>query len=78
MECELDGLTVYYEIEGEGTPILMLHGMPCDHTHMLFEMERLFVHRAGWKRIYVDLPGMGRTSGAGWIQSNDDVLNVLE
>ncbi|HUN09101.1 MAG TPA: alpha/beta hydrolase [Aggregatilineales bacterium] len=56
----------------------MLHGWPYDHTHMAFEMERHFTLRAGWRRIYVDLPGMGRTPGADWILSSDDMLNVLE
>lgn len=78
MECKIDGLTLYYEIAGKGKPLLMLHGWPYDHTHMAFEMERHFTQRAGWQRIYIDLPGMGRTLGADWISSSDDVLDVLE
>lgn len=78
MECELDGITLYYEIAGKGKPVLMLHGFPYDHTHMVFEMERHFTQRAGWQRIYLDLPGMGKTPGVDWISSSDDVLNVLE
>lgn len=45
---------------------------------MVFEMERHFTQRAGWQRIYLDLPGMGKTPSADWISSSDDVLNVLE
>ena len=78
MECKLDGITLYYEIAGRGNPLLMLHGWPYDHTHMAFEMERHFSVRAGWQRIYLDLPGMGKTPGAKWISSSDDMLKVLE
>lgn len=78
MECKLDGITLYYEIAGKGKPLFMLHGWPYDHTHMVFEMERHFTQRAGWQRIYLDLPGMGKTPSADWISSSDDVLNVLE
>ena len=78
LECKLDGITLYYEIAGEGTPLLMLHGWSYDHTHMIFEMERHFASRPGWQRIYLDLPGMGKTPGIDWISSSDDVLSVLE
>lgn len=78
LECTLDGITMYYEVAGEGKPLLMLHGWPYDHTHMAFEMERHFTSRMGWQRIYIDLPGMGKTPGADWISSSDNVLDVLE
>jgi pimeloyl-ACP methyl ester carboxylesterase len=77
MECALDKITVFYEVRGEGRPILMLHGLPLDHRHMLDEMEPLFEYRPGWKRLYPDLPGMGQTVGPDWITCQDHVLNVL-
>ncbi len=77
MECQLKDISVYYEMMGEGEPIIMLHGMPLDHHHMMAEMEPLFTHRPGWKRIYVDLPGMGKTPGPDWITSQDQILDVL-
>ena len=39
-------------------------------------MEPLFVQRAGWRRLYPDLPGMGRTPGADWITCQDHMLEV--
>lgn len=77
MECTLDRITVHYEVRGEGRPILMLHGLPLDHRHMLDEMEPLFEHRSGWKRLYPDLPGMGKTIGPDWITCQDHVLDVI-
>jgi len=44
---------------------------------MLADMEPLFAGRPGWRRIYPDLPGMGRTPGADWISHQDDVLEVV-
>ncbi|MGD1011612.1 MAG: alpha/beta hydrolase [Acidimicrobiales bacterium] len=78
MLCDLDGIVVNYVTQGEGRPILMLHGWPLDHTQPAFEMERHFVEHAGWRRIYLDLPGMGQTEGPDWITCGDQVLDVLE
>lgn len=78
MECQLDRITVHYEVFGEGRPILMLHGLGDDHTATIYEMERHFTNREGWKRIYLDMPGHGKTSGADWITGTDQVLEVVE
>jgi len=78
VECDLGRVTFNYETVGEGRPILMLHGWPLDHSEMVFEMERHFTGRQGWRRIYVDLPGMGATPGPEWITCEDQVLEVLE
>lgn len=76
MECRLEDITLYYEVVGEGRPIIMLHGWPLDHRHMMSELEPLFQHRDGWKRIYPDLPGMGLTPGRDWITHQDQMLDV--
>jgi len=78
MECELDGITVHYEVFGQGRPILMLHGMPLDRTQMVYEMERHFTSRSGWRRIYLDMPGHGKTLGARWVTCTDQMLDVVE
>ena len=78
MDCNLAGSTLHYETFGEGQPILMLHGWPLDHRQLVFEMERHFVARVGWKRIYVDLPGMGRSQVPELVTGSDQVLDVLE
>lgn len=77
MECELKDITVYYELFGEGRPIIMLHGWSLDHRSMQSDMEPLFRHRRGWKRIYLDLPGHGRTPGKDWITNQDNILDVV-
>ncbi len=64
MECPLDRITISYEVRGEGRPLLALHGWPLDHRAMVGAFEPIFAKRKGWKRIYPDLPGMGKTKGA--------------
>lgn len=77
MECELEGITVHYEAFGEGRPVIMLHGWPLDHRVMVSNMEPLFQDRDGWKRIYPDLPGMGKTPGMDWITNQDQILDIV-
>ncbi len=77
MECQLKDISVYYEIVGEGKPMIMLHGWPLDHRHLAAAMEPIFANRPGWKRIYLHLPGMGKTAGPDWMSSQDQVLDVL-
>jgi pimeloyl-ACP methyl ester carboxylesterase len=76
MECVVRNLSLYYEDVGEGTPVLLLHGYHVDHRIMSGCMEPLFEGLTGYRRIYVDLPGMGRTK-PGWVQCADDMLELL-
>ncbi len=77
MDCELQNITVHYEIFGQGRPIIMVHGWTCDYRQMMGDMEPLFKQRNGWKRIYFDLPGHGRTPGKDWISNQDMMLDVI-
>jgi pimeloyl-ACP methyl ester carboxylesterase len=77
MECQIKGISIYYELFGEGIPIIMLHGWSVDHRHMVSDLEPLFKQRAGWKRIYLDLPGHGRTPGKEGMATQDMILEVV-
>jgi pimeloyl-ACP methyl ester carboxylesterase len=76
VECQVRDIPVYYEEIGAGRPLLMLHGSHTDHREMIHNMEPLFEQRDGWRRIYPDLPGRGKTPGADWIRSEDQMLEV--
>jgi len=76
MEAVVKNIPVYYEEYGTGIPILMLHGTPVDHRWMAANMEPIFQNRPGWRRIYPDLPGMGKTPGAEWITKHDQMVEV--
>lgn len=60
---------------GGGT-VLLLHGFTCDHRMMTAAFEPVFEDRQGWRRLYVDLPGHGRSGSAG-VDSTDAVFAVL-
>jgi pimeloyl-ACP methyl ester carboxylesterase len=78
MQVDIRGIPVNYEEVGEGRPVVFLHGGRADHRLMTFAFEPVFEGRDGWRRIYPDLPGMGRTPGADWITGEDDMLAVVE
>ncbi|MEV5833484.1 alpha/beta hydrolase [Nocardia sp. NPDC052112] len=77
MECEVTGVSVHYVEYGDGTPILMLHGSGVDHRELVGTMEPIFGDRRDYRRIYPDLPGMGRTSAPDTINSSDDVVDLV-
>jgi pimeloyl-ACP methyl ester carboxylesterase len=77
MQCELDKATIDYEEHGEGRPILLLHGWTMDRRVEIFDYEKIFATRPGWRRIYPDLPGMGRSVAKAGLFSQDDVLEAL-
>lgn len=77
MQQKLSKCTVHYEMFGEGRPILVLHGGFLDHRHMVDAMEPLFERRSGWKRIYIDLPGHGRSTVDATVTNHDQVLDII-
>jgi pimeloyl-ACP methyl ester carboxylesterase len=78
MECLIRNVRICYEIYGEGTPILMIHGWGPDHRLMKGCMEPIFqTMDKAWKRIYFDLPGMGKTKGETWITGSDQMLDIV-
>ncbi len=77
MKLELSKATIYYESFGKGYPLLALHGWMTDHRHMERLLEPVFDNRDGWKRIYIDIPGHGRSFGTEAIRNSDDVLDTI-
>jgi pimeloyl-ACP methyl ester carboxylesterase len=77
MQCRVRDLNINYEAVGVGRLLLALHGMPLDHRHIMEDLEPLFAHRVGWRRIYPDLPGMGQTQAADWLCRQDQVLDIV-
>lgn len=75
--CTVNNADINYEIKGEGKPILMIHGFTPDSRLMMGCMEPIFTNKEGYKRIYFDLPGMGKTKGGANINTTDDILNIV-
>jgi pimeloyl-ACP methyl ester carboxylesterase len=53
---------MHTETVGSGRPIVILHGWRLDSTVELADLEPVFMQATGWRRHYVDMPGMGRSS----------------
>lgn len=67
---------MYRTTRGEGRPVLLVHGFGVDHR-LLTPLDASIAASGGWRRVYVDLPGMGRSADvpAG---GTDEVLTALE
>jgi pimeloyl-ACP methyl ester carboxylesterase len=76
MPLTVRGIPVHHVEAGSGRPVVMLHGLPADHRLPRHHLEPVFDGRAGWRRIYPDLPGMGGTP-IGDVASVDDMLEVV-
>jgi len=76
MECSLENITIHYETSGEGRPIIFLPGWGLNARLTAHDMEPRFHQREGWKRIYIDPPGHGKTPGRDWITNQDKMLEV--
>jgi pimeloyl-ACP methyl ester carboxylesterase len=78
MTIQVGGASLAWESFGEGRPMLCLHGLSVDRRMMKACMEPLFAGRQrGWRRIYVDLPGMGETRAPLEAASSDRLLEIL-
>lgn len=76
MKCMLETATIDWEEHGQGRPILFLHGWTMNRRLEIADYEPIFASRGGWRRIYIDLPGMGQSVGHA-IRSQDDMLAAL-
>lgn len=75
MECQIDGVLVHYVEHGDGIPLVALHGAGVDHREIEAALEAV-IPGTGYRRIYPDLPGMGRSTADG-LSSNTDVITLL-
>jgi pimeloyl-ACP methyl ester carboxylesterase len=74
----IDKSDLYYEIYGEGLPFVILHGWGVDHNILSHCMESMFAeYPMPIQRIYIDLPGMGRSPAASHIRTSAHVLDAL-
>jgi pimeloyl-ACP methyl ester carboxylesterase len=75
MECRINEVLVHYVEHGVGVPLVALHGAGVDHRELEAAIEAI-VPDTRCRRIYPDLPGMGRSTSDG-LTCNDDVVTLL-
>jgi 3-oxoadipate enol-lactonase len=75
--CSVNGIQIYYEVSGEGFPLLLIHANPFDHRLWLYQIASFSTF---FKVIAVDLRGYGHsekpTSQTSLAMMADDVLGV--
>ena len=71
MKSLIGDIFVEYQVMGEGQPILILG------KHMMKSLEPIFDMKPGWKRIYINYPGIGNTKVTDDIKTSDDILSVI-
>ncbi len=65
-----------YDVIGDGKPVLIIHGWGLSKLTMKAIFEPVFSDVGGYKRYYIDLPGMGH-SEHGNVRNSDDMLLLL-
>ena len=78
MTTEVFGVPVEYKIVGEGTPVLCIHGWTESMVQMEHSIEPVFAPFISYKRIYFDLPGMGKTPRCDQVKNSDDMLQFVK
>src|SRR5881227_3391759 len=75
--CSVNGIRIYYEVSGEGFPLLLIHANPFDHRLWLYQIASFSTF---FKVIAVDLRGYGHsdkpTSQTSLAMMAEDVLGV--
>lgn len=74
------GIPFHYEEVGSGQTVVAIHGLTLDRHVEMAALEPIFSARSdapGWRRIYPDMPGHGRTPAADWLETEDQMLEVL-
>ena len=64
--------TIFYESHGEGFPVIILHRASAGY------LEPVFSTRHGFRRIYMDPPGIGNSGSESWIKTADECYEVID
>ena len=75
MFFEYNGINIYYETVGEGTPLLLLHGWGC--THSIFDafLPEFSSHH---KVFALDFPGFGESDEPSEVWGVEEYTRMVE
>jgi len=77
MQIQVGDVAVHYTEHGSDRPVLVLHGTGVDHRETEACFEPALRTSADLRRIYPDLPGMGRTAAPSSLRGAEDILDTL-
>ncbi|KAK5701317.1 hypothetical protein LTR17_022689 [Elasticomyces elasticus] len=69
-------INLAYQDIGQGLPVLIIHGWTMSGSVEANDFEPILNKQTGYRRLYVDLPGMGQTP-AGAVKDLDSMLRSL-
>mgnify|MGYP006278154683 CR=1 FL=1 len=58
MEAQINGKKIYYDVYGEGQPLILIHGLGVTHQMWKWQIEEL---KKDFKIIVYDIPGHGQS-----------------
>ena len=71
----IDGVNFHYTVEGEGYPIVLMHGWGCNHT-TLASVEKVLL--PGMKVYNVDFPGFGSSTEPETVWGVEEYTQLIE
>jgi pimeloyl-ACP methyl ester carboxylesterase len=75
--CSVNGIRIYYEVSGEGFPLILIHANPFDHRLWLYQIASFSTF---FRVIAVDLRGYGHsdkpTSKTSLAMMAEDIMGV--
>lgn len=72
---EIDGVKVHYTVEGEGKPLILMHGWGCNTT-TLASVEKVALES---HKVYnIDFPGHGKSQEPGEVWGIERYTRILE
>ena len=77
MRFDVDGHSIDYEVRGEGRAIVLLHGLTTDRRLLIEACEPVLGEGSGLRRIYLDLPGLGVSTGNPERAAADSLVEAL-
>ncbi len=77
MKLNLENAEIYYEQYGEGMPLIFLHGYHVDNKCLSIPVENSIEEGTQFKRIYPDLPGMGKTILKERVDSTEELYAIV-
>ncbi len=77
MIIKVQGQAIHYTSVGSGLPLIILHGFYLDGITMVHAIEDTSIRLEGFRRIYIDLPGMGQSPAHKLENTTDTMINLL-
>jgi len=77
MKVEVYGINVHYVEIGQGIPIIIIPGLFISSKSMIPTMEPILCDMNKYRRIYIDMPGMGQTPKHNMENSSESMIKIL-